>query len=71
MEIYSLTRRGRQLSHNVRYEDTARWRVIFYLAKYHSRSKEQILGEVAGATSDTLIYLKRKKIIVEGMGVDV
>jgi len=65
MELYRLSPLGYKLSHNVRHEDKPEWGIIHYLAKYHVRSKEQILNEVPGSTSVMLTKLRSKRILVE------
>lgn len=65
MEIYRLTPRGEQLAHSYRAPRKAEWGVIFFLNKRHAATKEQILDNVPGATSMTLMKLRVKRIISE------
>lgn len=71
MEIYRLSRLGYALSHSTRNPDTPEWKVIHYLNRQHSASKEKILSEVAGADTGTLARLRHKKILIEETGVSV
>jgi hypothetical protein len=71
VEIYRLSRLGYVLSHSTRNADTAEWRVIHYLSRMHSATKDKILAEVAGASTTTLRQLRGKRIIIEETGVAV
>ncbi len=71
MEIYSLTTRGRALSHSVRSPKTPEWGVIYFLAKQGSATKEQIIGYVSSASSSTLMKLRLKGIIQDETAVRV
>jgi hypothetical protein len=63
MEIYSLTTRGRVLSHSVRSPKTPEWGVIYFLSKQGSATKEQITGYVPSASSSTFMKLRNNGII--------
>lgn len=71
MEVYSLTTRGRQLSHSVRSPNTPEWAVIHFLAKQGRATKDQIKSYVPSASSATLAKLRIRKIIQDDMGVIV
>jgi len=71
MEIYRLSQIGYALSHSVRNPDTPEWRVIHYLAKMHSASKEKLMAEVSGVTPSTLSRLRMRRILIEETGVSV
>jgi len=63
MEVYQLTDKGRALAHNIYAPDNPRWRVIYYLNKKGTATKEQILNNVPEASGHTLYRLRRKMII--------
>lgn len=64
MEIYSLTARGRMLSHSIRGNpDNPKWGVIYFLARTNSATKEQLKEYVPAATSATIASLKYRGII--------
>lgn len=71
MEIYRLSKLGYALSHSTRNPDTPEWRVIHYLNRMHTASKEKITTEVAGVSSATLARLRQKRILLEETGVSV
>ena len=74
MEIYGLTRAGRQLARSTRHPDTADWRVIHFLDKVHKSPKEQIsdyCGLSPVETAVTIRKLRAKKIIAEEAGVNI
>lgn len=71
MEIYRLSKLGYGLSHSTRNPPTPEWRVIHYLGRMHSASKDKILAEVPGTTTATLAKLRLKRILVEETGVGV
>lgn len=71
MEIYSLTYRGRALSHSVRSPDTPEWKVIHFLAKQGRATKEQIQSYVPETSSTTLARLRIKGIIRDETGVNL
>jgi hypothetical protein len=71
VEIYRLSRLGYALSHSTHNPDTAEWRLIHYLARMHSASKDKLMNEVAGVTPRTIRLLKNKRILIEETGVQV
>ncbi len=71
MEIYRLSKLGRQLASNYKAPGTPEWGVIHFLNKRGVATKEQIYENVSGATSSILIKLRIKKIIVGEAGVSV
>ena len=70
MKIYTLSRRGEMLAHSTRNPDTAEWRIIHYLSRQHSASKEKIMADLK-VPSTALANLSAKRIIVEDSGVSV
>ena len=71
MEIYRLSKLGYALAHSTRNPDTPEWKVIHYLGRMHSASKEKLLTEVGGVTPSVLMRLRIKRILVEETGVNV
>lgn len=71
MEIYSLTFKGRALSHSTRSPNTPEWKVIYFLSKHSRATKEQIISNVPDASSSTLARLRIRGIIQEETGVTV
>ena len=71
MEIYRLSPSGYLASKNIRYPNTAEWRVIHYLARQHSASADKILNEVSEVNPFTLKLLSRKGIIIKDRGVEI
>ncbi len=71
MEIYRLTSRGERLAHSYRSPRTPPWGVIHFLNKRSAATKEQVLENVPGATSGTLMKLRIKRIITEETEVNV
>lgn len=72
MQIYRLTKIGERLAHSYRSPpDNPKWNVIHFLNRRGEATKEQILVYVPSATSQTLIELTSKKIIMEETGVNV
>lgn len=71
MHIYRLTALGYALAHSTRSQPTPEWRVIHYLNKMHSASRDKIIAEVSGATPDMLTRMARKHLLTEEMKVAV
>lgn len=71
MEIYRLSNLGYALSHSTHNPDTPEWRIIHYLSRMHSASKEKLLSEVPGTSSITLSKLRMKRVLIEETGVSV
>lgn len=69
MEIYSLTTRGRALSHSIRSPKTPEWLIIHFLARQGKATNEQIMDYVPGATNMTLARLKSRGVIKDESGV--
>lgn len=69
MDVYSLTDRGRLLSHSRRSPPTPEWGVIHHLAKHGVATKEQLAEYVPNLTGMTLLKLRSKRIITEQAGV--
>ena len=69
MEIYSLTSKGKALSHSVRGAPTPEWKVVYFLAKQGRATKDQIKEYVPIASSSTLLRLRIKGIIQDETGV--
>jgi len=70
VEIYSLTSRGRSLSHNTRSPRTPEWGVIYFLAKQGRATTEQIKTFVPSSSSFTIARLRIKGVIREESGVE-
>ena len=68
MEVYSLTARGRALSHNRRGENTPSWAVVYFLAKHGQATRDQIISYVPSATPSDIARLRIKGIITNGVG---
>ncbi len=71
MKIYRLSTLGYSLSHSTRFPNTPEWRVIHYLGRMHSASRDKIISEVDGATIMTLERLRMKGVLIEDTGVSV
>lgn len=62
MKLYSITQKGYRLAHSIRQPAQAEWKVIAYLAKRHTASREQII-EDTGADVGTIANLAHKGVI--------
>lgn len=59
MEIYTLTTVGDKLRHSINNTGKPRQKIIYFLAKVHRATKEQILENVPDATLGDIAVLKR------------
>lgn len=71
MEVYSLTSVGRALAHGIRNPSNTKWKIIYFLSRRESATKEQILSYVPDATALTLAELKGKHIIQDETQVNI
>ena len=75
MQVYSLTKLGRRLAHNTRYDASKpEWKIIHHLNKMGEATKEQI-SKYCGLSPDeaigALAKLRRINVVKEATGVEV
>lgn len=63
MEIYQLTGKGQMAAHNIYAPENPRWKLIQFMYRRETATKEQMLDNVPSATWHTINYLRRKGFI--------
>jgi len=74
MEIYSLTAKGKLLAQSIKSPPTTRWRIIYFLARHGTVTKEQVVnycGGDWGEATSALNFLVSKGYVRKGIGASV